>query len=123
MNRPEKLFHGSSREIEGALEPVLIQHGEDQSHTKPAVFATDNLSIAALFMFPINILSSIGFEQNIAYICIWGKSDDFRVKDVAGFMYTLPSESFEKVGKAYEWQSFESVIPTQIKSIHRQSMG
>ena len=113
--KPSKLYHGSNVRILGHFKPVL-QHGTlDHIHTRPAVFATARLDIAALFMFPIEILHSIGFERDIAYICIWGTSKDFKLKDIGGFIYTFSSESFEKVGKEYEWQSFKKVTPLEIK--------
>ena len=115
MEKPKKLYHGSSNKIEGALKPIL-QHGTlEHVHTNPAVFATARIDVASLFMFPIDILASIGFEKDIAYICIWGTAEEFSSKDRSGFMYVLPSDSFEKVGKEYEWQSFEEVLPEEVK--------
>ena len=32
-----------------------------------------------------------------------------------GFLYILSAINFEKIGKEYEWQSFESVQPLEIK--------
>lgn len=115
LEKPEKLYHGSSFHISGALKPVL-EHGTlDHVHKNPAVFATARLDIAALFMFPLDILASIGFEQDIAYICIWGTLEDFKSKDRGGFIYTFPSTDFEKVGKEYEWQSFKEIMPIEAK--------
>ncbi|HEY4507092.1 MAG TPA: hypothetical protein VJH71_02990 [Candidatus Paceibacterota bacterium] len=121
--KPEKLYHGSSRKIEGLLIPILNQDSPDHVHTRASVFGTDRVDLAALFMFssPIRSIFSIGFEQGIAYICIWGSSaEDFMGGDHEGFIYVLPSETFEKVGKEYEWQSFEAVKPQEVK--HYQSV-
>lgn len=115
IEKPEKLYHGSSKRISGTLKPVL-EHGTlDHMHTKPAVFATARLDVAALFMFPIETLHSIGFEQGVAYICIWGTAEYFKPKDIGGFMYIFSPENFEKIGKDYEWQSFEEVMPVEVK--------
>ena len=110
-----KLYHGSSQHIEGALKPILKHGTLDHVHDRPAVFATERIDVASLFMFPADILASIGFEQDIAYICIWGTPEEFTDKDKGGFVYVLPSISFEKMGKDYEWQSFEAVEPLEIR--------
>lgn len=115
-NKPEKLYHGSERLIEESLQPKIEKKTLDHVHKKPAVFATERIDIAALFMFPIETLASIGFEENIAYICIWGTAEEFKNKDRGGFIYVLPSDSFEKVGKEYEWQSFSAVEPIEVKN-------
>lgn len=115
MTKPEILYHGSPHQFDGPLRPVLNAGTEDQVHTKPAVFGTARMDLAALFMFPLDTLASIGFEQDIAYICIWGSSEEFEAKDQGGFLYILPSETFEKIGKEYEWQSFTEVEPKEIK--------
>ncbi len=109
------LYHGSPNKIEGELTPVLQHSTLEHVHTKPAVFATERIDIAALFMFPLDVLASIGFEQDIAYICIWGKADDFKSKDKGGYIYIFKSDNFEQVGKGYEWQCFESVMPKEVK--------
>ncbi|MDP2651038.1 MAG: hypothetical protein Q8O98_00425, partial [bacterium] len=90
---PKELYHGSARRIDGALKPVLEQHTPDHVHAKPAVFATERLDIATLFMFPTDTLHSIGFEQDIAYICVWGTYDEFRGKDKEGFIYVFSAEN------------------------------
>lgn len=113
--KPTQLYHGSSKRISGALKPVLNKDTEDAVHNKASVFATERLDLAALFMFPFDHIASIGCEQDIAYICIWGTPEDFEEKDFGGFIYVLPSETFEKVGKDYEYQSFEAVEPETVK--------
>jgi hypothetical protein len=101
MEHPHELYHGTSHKINGPL--------------KPPVFATARKDIAALFMFPADVLSSIGFEKNIAYICIWGSLESFSPKDKGGFLYVLPTDHFEKIGKDYEWQNFQEVSPIEVK--------
>ncbi len=118
MEKPNKLYHGSSLKIEGPLKPILQHTTLDHVHAKPAVFGTERADIATLFMFSASTLSSIGYEQNIAYICIWGTPDEFKAKDKGGFLYTLPSKTFEKVGKEYEWQSFTEVAPEKAEEFH-----
>jgi len=115
MEKPLYLYHGSSHKITGPLQPVLRQDSPEHIHTKPAVFATARADIAALFMFPLTTLASVGFEQDTAYICIWGKPEEFAAKDSGGFLYVLPGENFEKIGKEYEWQSFQEVTPLEIR--------
>ncbi|MDP3954327.1 MAG: hypothetical protein Q8Q06_02830 [bacterium] len=115
MQKPEKIYHGSSEKINGALKPALNHTTLEHVHDAPAVFGTDRIDVSALFMFPMNALASIGFEQDIAYICIWGVPEEFSQKDKGGYIYVLPTETFEKVGKDYEWQSFVEVTPTEIK--------
>jgi hypothetical protein len=112
--KPSHVFHGSSHKISGALTPVLVS-SEDHIHTEPAVFVTENMAIASLFMCPPDALSSIGFEQGIAYICIWGTPEEFKKKDRGGYLYVLPTETFEKRGKEYEWQSRVPILPDEIK--------
>ncbi|MDO8495139.1 MAG: hypothetical protein Q7S32_01240 [bacterium] len=108
------LYHGSPHKIAGELKPVLKHSTSDHIHDLPAVFATERIDVASLFMFPVEVIHSIGFEQDIAYICIWGTSEEFLPKDKGGFVYRLPSTSFEKIGKKYEWQSFEEVTPGEV---------
>ena len=115
-NKPEKLYHGSPHRIDRPLKPALIQNSPEHVHDRPAVFGTERAAVAALFMFPSDTLASIGFEQDISYICIWGTAEEFAIKDKGGYLYTLPTETFEKVGKEYEWQSFTAVEPIEIKS-------
>jgi hypothetical protein len=116
IDKPSKLYHGSSKKINGPLLPILLENNSsDYTHTRPAVFATEKADIAAMFMFPANLISSICFEQDIAFICIWGTAKEFDEKKVEGFLYIFSSESFEKVGKEYEWQSFNAVTPVEIK--------
>lgn len=116
MKRPELLYHGSTRPLEGALEPVLKHGTEDHVHEKPAVFATARKDLAALFMFPMDVLASIGFEEDTAYICIWGTEAAYRPKDRPGYLHALPSEGFEQVGKGYEWQALEAVTPIETET-------
>ncbi|MDP2651080.1 MAG: hypothetical protein Q8O98_00645 [bacterium] len=122
-NKPKELYHGSAHRIEGPLRPVLLEQTPDHIHTKPAVFATERLDLAALFMFPTDTLHSIGFEQDIAYICIWGTREDAAQNDRKGFIYILPPETFEKIGKGYEWQSFVEVTPIELKSYEKSVPG
>ncbi|MEK9160183.1 MAG: hypothetical protein AAB383_05650 [Patescibacteria group bacterium] len=98
--KPQKLYHGTNKRISGALKPI---------------FATERLDLAALFMFPFDHIASIGFEEDTAYICIWGTPEAFEEKDFGGFIYVLPSTTFEKIGKDYEYQSFEAVEPETTK--------
>ncbi len=114
---PEKLFHGSSVKIEGNLKPILNITTEDHIHNAAGVFGTERIDIAALFMFPLNILASVGFEQDISYICIWGSREEYenKQKTKEGFIYVLPSDGFEKVGKDYEWISNKEVTPIETK--------
>jgi hypothetical protein len=113
MDKPIYLYHGSSYKIAGPLRPVLKAATEDHVHDRPAVFATERIDLAAMFMSPADILLSIGFEQDIAFICIWGDPQEF--KDSEAYVYVFSSEFFEKVGKEYEWQSFESVMPVEVR--------
>lgn len=114
MQKPEFLYHGSTKSIDGPLTPILEHSTVDHSHTRPAVFATERKDVAAMFMFPLDTLASIGFEQDISYICIWGTREEFVSKDNGGFLYILPNDTFEKIGKDYEWQSFSPVTPIKI---------
>ena len=115
FQKPKFLYHGSPYKIEGLLRPVLKQDSSDHIHSQPSIFATERVDIASLFMFPIDTLASIGFEHDIAFICIWGTREEFRPKDNGGYLYTLSADTFKKIGKNYEWQSFESVKPLEIK--------
>lgn len=110
--QPKKLYHGSNHRIDGQLRPILRKSTGDHIHSKAAVFATERIDLAALFMFPFERIASIGFEEGIAYICIWGLREEFD-KDHGGYIYELPVGSFKKIGKDYEYQSFESVVPKE----------
>jgi hypothetical protein len=121
--KPQELYHGSGFKLEGSLEPILDNSSPDHIHNQPAVFATERIDLAALFICPTEALFSIGFEQDIAYICIWGTPEEFKEKDKEGFIYVLPSDSFEKIGKSYEWQSFKEVTPKEIKSFSNSLDG
>ena len=123
-NKPQFLYHGSQFKIDGPLRPILKEGGADYIHTKPAVFATERMDLAALFMFPFEEhIASIGFENDIAYICIWGTREGFGQIDNGGYVYVLPSDTFEKVGKKYEWQSFEEVMPIEVKYFNSTILG
>jgi len=114
--KPKVLYHGSSSKIDGLLQPILKQDSPDHVHTKASVFATDRKDVASLFMFPFKEhVASIGFEEDTAFICIWGAQEEFKTKDRGGYLCVLPTDTFEKVGKEYEWQSFESVKPLEVK--------
>jgi hypothetical protein len=115
MDKPKKLYHGSNSKINGPLKPVLKKDSPDHIHIRPAVFGTARIDIAALFMFPFDNIASVGFEQDIAYICIWGTPEEFIANDKGGFIYVLSSDTFEKIGKEYERQSFKTVMPIEIK--------
>lgn len=112
---PELLYHGSAERIDGPLAPMLRHGSADHVHERAAVFATERADLASLFMIPSDALSSIGFEQDVSYICIWGTPEEFAAHDSGGWLYVLPGEKFEKIGKWYEWQSFESVTPSDIR--------
>lgn len=111
----QKLYHGGSQKINGPLQPILVKDRPGYEHTLATVFATERADIAALFMLPYEVLSSISFEQDIAFICIWGTSKQLKGKDIQGYLYILPSDSFEKIGKEYEWQSLKEVLPLEVK--------
>lgn len=113
MSKPKWLFHGSSQKVAGALRPVL-KNGPNYLHNKPIVFAAERADIAAMFMLPESYLCSICFERDIAFICIWGKPEDF--KDQPGYLYIFNSDQFQKVGKDYEWQSLNEVKPVEVKT-------
>lgn len=110
-----QVYHGSIRKITGPLLPELLTSSEDHIHQSAVVFATENKAIASLFMMPSSALFSIGYEQNIAYVCIWGTVEEFKKKDIGGYLYTLPGITFEKKGKVYEWQSVEPVMPIEVQ--------
>ena len=114
MSHPHELYHGSSNRIEGALTPILQHTTDDHVHTRSSLFATERKDLATLFMISPKALCSIGFEHDIAYMCLWGTSETSASQDQAGFLYTLPTITFEKIGKGYEWQSFESVVPSHV---------
>lgn len=112
---PDALYHGSAARIDGPLEPVLRHGSADHVHERAAVFAAERADLASLFMIPGDALSSIGFEQDVAYICIWGTPEEFVARDRGGWLYVLPGAKFEKIGKWYEWQAFEAVTPTEVR--------
>lgn len=115
MGKPTNVYHGSTRKIDGPLQPVLLKSSEDHLHDRPAVFATDDIATASLFLMPHDALFSIGREQGISYVCIWGTPEEFQKKDRGGYLYVLPSDTFEKRGKAYEWQSDVAVAPREVR--------
>lgn len=113
---PAALYHGSAARIDGPLLPILRHGSADHVHERAAVFAAERADLASLFMIPGDALSSIGFEQDVAYVCIWGTPEEFSARDRGGWLYVLPGASFEKVGKWYEWQSFEAVTPSEVRT-------
>jgi len=117
------LYHGSAHEIKGELKPVLKHSTLEHIHNKPAVFATERIDIASLFMFPLDTLASVGFEQDIAYICIWGKPEEFTLSDKGGCIYVFSSDIFELIGKDYEWQSFLPALPKEVKRFNSVISG
>jgi hypothetical protein len=112
---PAALYHGSAARIDGPLQPMLRHGSADHVHERAAVFAAERADLASLFMIPGDALSSIGFEQDVAYVCIWGAPEEFAARDRGGWLYVLPGEKFEKIGKWYEWQAFEPVTPSETR--------
>lgn len=106
------LYHGSGREINGALKPELVP-SKDRKVQKAVVFGTDNIAAASLFMMPESALCSFGFEEGKVFACVWGTHKGF--KDKPGYLYTLPSDTFKKGPKAYEWVSPTKVQPTEVR--------
>ncbi len=114
METPATLYHGSPSKIDGALQPVHLPPDEDRIHPGPAVFATAHKGLASQFMLSPDILSSFGYEQDIPFVCVWGTPEEALAKDTGGYLYELPSETFAKIGKEYEWISDVAVTPTHI---------
>jgi hypothetical protein len=123
IDKPAKLYHGSETYLEGPLTPVLLKSSPDHAHDRAAVFATEREDVAALFMFPFEFIASIGFENDTAYIYVWGTPEEFAPKDHGGFIYVLPGGAFQKIGKEYEWQSFEPVAPIEVKQFDSAFSG
>jgi hypothetical protein len=116
MEKPSVVYHGSPRKIDGPLQPILLESElVDESHDRPAVFATEDVATASLFMMPNDALFSIGREQGISYVCIWGTPEEFTEKDRGGYVYVLPIDTFVRRGKEYEWQSDVAVLPTEVR--------
>ena len=124
MEKPEFLYHGSCKGIEGDLVPRPSHgdiNGEFPRGTRNVVFATDKKELAALYTLKTKRMlttsnSGIGGVLNIG---IFRDYEGWRkeIENTACQLYFLPSESFTNtINKngghpSPEWQSKESVTP------------
>ena len=119
MNKPESLYHGSVREIEGnKLLPKQAQDlGEELENLHHAVYATNVKEIA----IAMAIISCRGVN---------GSSLRFRKKPFGTiykgwpkqeyiYLYTLPSRTFEQEGgSGTQWYSLKPVKPKKVEKIY-----
>ena len=118
MNKPESLYHGSVREIEGnKLLPKRAQDlGERPENLHVAVYAT-NIKEIAIAMAIISCKgvnsSSLEFKRKPFGIIYqgWPKQEYI-------YLYTLPSRTFEQEGgSGTQWYSLKSVKPSKLEKL------
>lgn len=117
--KPQSLYHGSKRKIQGEfLEPrqaTDLGNKPDNIHT--AVYATDRREEAiAMAILKSTIGPSTLEENNQGKIRAIYYGEPPKVKEC--FLYILPSETFEERPKnSHQWTSFESVRPNRVEKI------
>lgn len=115
--KPKHLFHGSSQHLQ-SLEPKQAT-GDGEMDNAIGIYAVEDKRIAQLFAIEYLSLSnearfSIRFEDDFVYVELFECSVNW---NRIGYLYTLPSENFNKVDDM-QWVSSESVIPTKIELVN-----
>jgi hypothetical protein len=112
--KPPVLYHGSTHKGLEELTPQRKSWRDEKEG--PRIFATQELSLATIFMAPSAFSS--GFFDDIPYAIIPYSREDFIAQDKGGHVYVLPSDTFisdPTVGLGtYEWTSSENVKPIKV---------
>lgn len=111
--KPKFLYHGSAHKNIEELEPRNKSVRDDNEG--PVVFATQELSLAAIFM--AEKTKNIGFFGDVPYCVILASREEFARNDKGGHIYVVPSDNFETDPKKglgdYEWTSKGKVKVTE----------
>lgn len=112
QEKPPFLYHGSTHKDVGELEPRSKKQRDPQEGR--AVFATQELSLATVFMAEVG---NCGLFWDIPYAVIPGTREDFIKRDKGGQVYVVSSEGFQcdpaKGLGRYEWKNEEKVKPVK----------
>lgn len=123
MNKPTLLYHASPKINVDKLEP----RNEFPRFTgeNNLVFATEHLTLAAMFLTPRDIPIEISVYGEKYVIFINADEAEYALKDEGGAIYTLPSATFEvdpSIGMGTnEWSSKLPVRPIS-KTIFKSSI-
>lgn len=114
--KPAFVYHASEQQGVEEFEPR--SESVRDPNEGPVVFATPDRAYALQFLVPgDNRDSKRGYYNGIPTIVIRGSLDDFVQRDKGGYLYQLPSETFDfdptKPMGNREWTSRASVKPIQ----------
>ena len=117
--KPPFLYHGSPHKEIGELEPR--EKSVRDPNEGPQIFATQELSVATIFL--LKGITSSGLFGDTPYAIIVGSREDVIKNDNGVHIYVLPSDKFKSdphkgLGQ-YEWTTDEKVKP--IKKIEYKS--
>jgi hypothetical protein len=114
MEKPQFLYHGSAHRDIAELEPR--NNGFRDPDEGPVVFATQELSLATIFMAEGNVKS--GKFNDVTFAAILDSKEEFIKNDKGGHVYIVRSDSFEcdpaKGLGEYEWISREKIKPEKV---------
>lgn len=117
--KPPFLYHGSPNRDIDELEPRQKTYRDLEEG--PQLFASQELSVASMFLFEGSFSS--GLFNKTPYAAIVGSREEIMQRDRGGHVYVLPSETFScdphKGLGEYEWTTRDSVKP--IKTIEYPS--
>lgn len=113
--KPSILYHGSPRgEIEEFESRVSKGSGEKYG---AFVYASPDLATASIFMIGVEGGWLTGRLGDVPYVLIPMPRDEFIKNDRGGYVYVLPSDTFNTEADRgllqYEWASKEKVKPVQ----------
>lgn len=117
------VFHGSGVKIVGSFEPRQAynhdQEGNKTKDDKPAVHASDKLSIA-IFMALVNrencpegYFSGFSVNDGVETFRVSKQTFDQLHKDIKGYVYVFNRNLFSK-RKSFEWVSYKEVMPLKV---------
>ena len=93
IEKPSVLYHGSINPDLEELEPrALSWRDKDEG---PRIFATPDRRLATIFAGKNEMVVGSGTFNNTPYARILGTADEFIASDKGGYLYTLPTDSFE----------------------------
>jgi len=113
MERPKYLYHGSRYKLE-VIKPNQAKGSPDEKGNEYGIYAFEDRDMVIPFSLTINPFENgsmaIYVDDDTSHVTIAaGTLDD----NAIGYIYKLPSESFEKLDDR-QWLSKTEVIPLEV---------
>ncbi|PIR47837.1 hypothetical protein COV06_00330 [Candidatus Uhrbacteria bacterium CG10_big_fil_rev_8_21_14_0_10_50_16] len=121
MEKPDRLYHGSTKLIEGYIEPRKALDEMSENNSQLAVYATDRFEVATGMSLTGDNWSFADFDE-----------PDFKVlfaeeppeSDQMRYVYELSSETFERDPEnKSQWISFEKVKILEMHKFRTQDLS